>query len=69
MTDEARELLAACGIATEDSDDQAEAEQNDRKETTHDEEPGEDTFAWLFVVVLFCFHLVITVFRGDTTGG
>ena len=43
MTDEARELLATCGIATENSDDQAEAEQNDGEGKTHDEEPGEDT--------------------------
>ena len=45
MTDEARELLAACSIAAEDSDDQAEAEQNDGEGTTNDEEPGEDTRA------------------------
>ena len=43
MTNEARELLAACGIATVDSDDQAEAEHNDGEGTTHDEEPSEDT--------------------------
>ena len=43
MTDEARELLAACGIASEDSDGQAEAEQNDGEGTTYDEKPGEDT--------------------------
>ena len=43
MTDEARELLAACGIAPEDSDGRAEAEQNDGAGTTYDKEPGEDT--------------------------
>ena len=43
MTDEARDLLAACGIAPEDSDGQAEAEQNDGEETTYDKEPDEDT--------------------------
>ena len=43
MTDKARELLAACGIAPEDSDGQAEAEQNNSEGTTYDEEPGEDT--------------------------
>ena len=43
MTDEARELLAAYGIAPEDSDSQAEAEQNDGEETTYEDKPGEDT--------------------------
>ena len=43
MTDETRELLAACGIAPEDSDGQAEVEQNDGEGTTYDEEPGENT--------------------------
>ena len=43
MADEARELLAACDIAPENSDGQAEAEQNDVEETTYDKEPDEDT--------------------------
>ena len=43
ITDEARELLAARGIAPEDSDGQAEAEQNNGEGTTYDEETGEDT--------------------------
>ena len=43
MTDEAREILAACSIAPEDSDGEADAEQNDDEGTTYDEERGEDT--------------------------
>ena len=43
MTDEAREILAACSIAPEDSDGEADAEQNDGEGTTYDEERGEDT--------------------------
>ena len=43
MTDEARELRVVCGIAPEDSDGRAEAEQNNGKGTTYDEEPGENT--------------------------
>ena len=43
MTDEAREILATCGIAPEDSEGQADAEQNDGEGTTYDEERGEDT--------------------------
>ena len=42
MTDEARELLAACSIAPEDSDGQAEAEQDDGEGTTYEKAPGED---------------------------
>ena len=42
MTDEAREILAAYGIAPEDSDGQADGEHNDVEGTTYDKERGED---------------------------